>query len=288
MKKQLINSNQVHVHDLLHKLIRKIRNFAVIDRQGLLIGRVRDLIIDYNHKVNLIVTSFTPLPSLQSSEHPSEHHSYLLLPSKLINKIDIATKSVLLDVDKSHIKHMPEYSQSPMTNNNLETSNVEPVINTAQDINLEQNEIGEKTEEEIIRLLSERLIVNRKKRKIGDVIVRKEIETRMVQVPVQYEKLVIEQVSPENKLLAEFALSQGEISGIELSQLEKHEHEVDIHDDNLTVSGDFNSPKIASLLLNAIALERNHGCQKVRVTIVVENEEYQKKYEEWFERTSIK
>ncbi|TBR59013.1 DUF2382 domain-containing protein [Mastigocladus laminosus UU774] len=285
MKKQLINNHQIHVHDLINKLIRKIRNFAVLDRQGLLIGRVRDLIIDYNHKVNIIVTSFIPLPS-QSFEHPSEHHSYLLLPSKLINKIDIATKSVLLDIDKSQIKHMPEYSESPMTNNNLETSNIEPVISTAQDITLEQNEIGEKTEEEIIRLLSERLIVNKKKRKIGDVIVRKEIETRMVQVPVQYEKLVIEQVSPENKVLAEFALSQGDISGIELSQLEKHE--VDIHDHNLTVSGDFNSPKIASLLLNAIALERNHGCQKVRVTIVVENEEYQKKYEEWFERTSIK
>jgi uncharacterized protein (TIGR02271 family) len=171
-------------------------------------------------------------------------------------------------------------------NNNLETSKIEPVISTAQDINLEQNDIGEKTEEEIIRLLSERLIVNRKKRKAGDIIVRKEIETRMVQVPVQYEKLVIEQVSPENKLLAEFAISQGEISGVELSQVEKHE--VDIHDHNLTVSGDFNSPKIASLLLNAIALERNHGCQKVRVTIVVENEEYHQKYEEWFERTSVK
>ncbi|MFB2773042.1 YsnF/AvaK domain-containing protein [Pelatocladus sp. BLCC-F211] len=285
MKKQLIN-NQVQVHDLLNKLIRKIRNFAVIDKEGLLIGRVRDLIIDYNHKVNIIVTSFTSLPSLQSSEH----HSYLLLPSKLIKKIDIATKSVFLDIDKSHIKHMPEYSQSPMTNNNnLENSNIEPVMSTAPDMNLEQNEIGEKTEEEIIRLLSERLIVNKKKRKIGDVIVRKEIETRMVQVPVQYEKLVIEQVSPENKLLAEFALGQEEISGVELSQVEKHEVDlIDINDHNLTVSGDFNSPKIASLLLNAIALERNHGCQKVRVTIVVENEEYQKKYEEWFERTSIK
>lgn len=283
MKKQLLNSNQVHVHDLLNKLIRKIRNFTVLDRQGLPIGRVRDLIIDYNHKVNIIVTSFIPLPNLQSSQH----HNYLLLPSKSIKKIDIATKSVLLDIDKSHIKHMPEYSQSPLTNNNnLETANIEPVVSTPQALNLEQNDIGEKTEEEIIRLLSERLIVNRKKRKIGDVIVRKEIETRMVQVPVQYEKLVIEQVSPENKLLAEFALSQGEISGVELSQVEKHE--VDIHDHNLTVSGDFNSPKIASLLLNAIALERNHGCQKVRVTIVVENEEYQQKYQEWFERTSIK
>lgn len=278
MKKQLI-SEKFHVNYLLDKLRRKIRNFAVVDRQNLLIGRVKDLIIDYRHQVNIIFTRFIELPNQTSSGI----YSYLLLPSKFISKIDLATKSVILDIDKSLIKHMSEYSQSPMNHNNLDTSNIDPISHTAQDLNLEQ-----KTEEEIIRLLSERLIVNRSKRKVGDVIVRKEIETRMVQVPVRYEKLIVEQASPENKLLAEIDLNQGDISGVELSQVEKHD--VDIYDSNLsnlTVSGEFNSPKIASLLLNAIALERNHGCQRVRVTIMVENEEYQQKYQEWFERTSI-
>ncbi|PMB42771.1 hypothetical protein CEN40_17290 [Fischerella thermalis CCMEE 5205] len=280
MKKQLI-SKKFHVNYLLDKLRRKIRNFAVVDRQNLLIGRVKDLIIDYHHQVNIIVTRFIELPN----QTVSGIYSYLLLPSKLISKIDLATKSVILDIDKSLIKHMPEYSQSPMSHNNLDTSKIDPISHTDQDLNLEQDGIEQKTEEEIIRLLSERLVVNRSKRKVGDVIVRKEIETRMVQVPVRYEKLIIEQASPENKLLAEIDLNQGEISGVELSQVEKHD--VDIYDSNLTVSGEFNSPKIASLLLNAIALERNHGCQRVRVTIMVENEEYQQKYQEWFERTSI-
>ncbi|WP_337886096.1 DUF2382 domain-containing protein [Fischerella thermalis] len=280
MKKQLI-SKKFHVNYLLDKLRRKIRNFAVVDRQNLLIGRVKDLIIDYHHQVNIIVTRFIELPN----QTVSGIYSYLLLPSKLISKIDLATKSVILDIDKSLIKHMPEYSQSPMTSNNLDTSKIDSISHTAQDLNLEQDGIEQKTEEEIIRLLSERLVINRSKRKVGDVIVRKEIETRMVQVPVRYEKLIIEQASPENKLLAEIDLNQGEISGVELSQVEKHD--VDIYDSNLTVSGEFNSPKIASLLLNAIALERNHGCQGVRVTIMVENEEYQQKYQEWFERTSI-
>ncbi|PLZ98551.1 hypothetical protein CEN50_10885 [Fischerella thermalis CCMEE 5268] len=280
MKKQLI-SKKVHVNYLLDKLRRKIRNFAVVDRQNLLIGRVKDLIIDYHHQVNIIVTRFIELPN----QTVSGIYSYLLLPSKLISKIDLATKSVILDIDKSLIKHMPEYSQSPMNNNDLDTSKIDSINHTVQDLNLEENGIEQKTEEEIIRLLSERLVVNRSKRKVGDVIVRKEIETRMVQVPVRYEKLIVEQASPENKLLAEIDLNQGEISGVELSQVEKHD--VDIYDSNLTVSGEFNSPKIASLLLNAIALERNHGCQRVRVTIMVENEEYQQKYQQWFERTSI-
>jgi len=63
-------------------------------------------------------------------------------------------------------------------------------------------------EEEIIRLLGERLVVDRGKRKIGEVIVRKEIETRMIQVPVRREKLIVEQVSPERKQLAEINLGR--------------------------------------------------------------------------------
>jgi len=43
---------------------------------------------------------------------------------------------------------------------------------------------------------------------VGEVIVRKVIETRMVevQVPVRHEKLIVEQVSPERKQLAEIDL----------------------------------------------------------------------------------
>ncbi len=138
---------------------------------------------------------------------------------------------------------------------------------------------AELVEEEIIRLLEEKLIVDRSKRKIGEVIIRKEIETRMIQVPVRREKLIVEQVSPERKQLAEIDLGQEEISGIELTEGEK------VNND-LSVSGEFISPKVASLFLNAIALERNHGCKKVRVTVVVEDEEHQQTYKEWFERTS--
>jgi len=60
--------------------------------------------------------------------------------------------------------------------------------------------------EEIIRLLGERLVVDRGKRKIGEVIVRK-IETRMIQVPVRHE-VIVEQVSPERKQLAEINLGK--------------------------------------------------------------------------------
>ncbi|MBD2346710.1 DUF2382 domain-containing protein [Anabaena subtropica] len=139
-------------------------------------------------------------------------------------------------------------------------------------------------EEKNIRLLAERLIVDRNKQKIGEVVVRKVIETQMVQVPVRREKLIVEQIGQEHKQLAEIDLSQGEITGIELTQ--SVSHELSGWDSGLSVSGNFSSPKIASLLLNAIALERKHGCQHVLVSIVVEDEEHRKKYQEWFDRCS--
>jgi len=70
--------------------------------------------------------------------------------------------------------------------------------------------------EELIRLLGERVVVDRNKRKVGEVIVRKVIETRMVQVqvPVRHEKLIVEQVSPERKQLAEIDLGKRNFLGL--------------------------------------------------------------------------
>ncbi|TAF10099.1 MAG: DUF2382 domain-containing protein [Nostocales cyanobacterium] len=168
-----------------------------------------------------------------------------------------------------------------MNNEDTYRSSVSPA-------NTQRSEVKETEEEKIILLLEERLFVDNSKQKVGEVIVRKEIETQMIQVPVRREKLIVEQVSPEHKQLAEIDLSHGEISGIELINQEMREIPslVTSSDRGLIVSGEFSSPKIASLLLNAIALEKNHGCQQVKITIVVENQSQQQKYQEWFNRCS--
>lgn len=61
-------------------------------------------------------------------------------------------------------------------------------------------------DEETIKLLEERVVVNRQRRKIGEVILRKEIETEMVQVPIRREKLIVEQVGAVNRQLASIYL----------------------------------------------------------------------------------
>lgn len=74
-------------------------------------------------------------------------------------------------------------------------------------------------EEETIPLKEERLMVDRHRRKAGEVIVRKEIETEIIEVPVQREKLIVEQVGDNPKQLAEIDLAEvaeGEIDNPEL------------------------------------------------------------------------
>ncbi|MFH7028493.1 MAG: DUF2382 domain-containing protein [Heteroscytonema crispum UTEX LB 1556] len=279
------------ISTLLESLRKKVKDFAVFDRQGQPVGKVQDLILDAERQLNLVVIKYANKDENQSMENGEQFvaSNCLLLPSKLIKKIDTPNQSVFIDFDKSQIENMPEYlgTEAPLDETISADTNTQAINNIADNGHVEPVEVEnleEVVEEEIIRLLGERLIVNSTKHKIGEVIVRKQIETRMIQVPVRFEKLIVEQINPEHKQIAEINLTQEEISSIDLTGEEKLENVS--FDNALTVSGDFNSPKIASLLLNAIALERNHGCKQVRVTIAVEDEAHLKKYQEWFERTS--
>jgi stress response protein YsnF/sporulation protein YlmC with PRC-barrel domain len=280
----------------LADLRKKVKNFAVFDNQGQLVGVVHDLIVDTNRRLNFVISNQTnPQTGDYGQQLADKKPSLFRLQSQRIKKIDKPTQSVFIDLNKSEIELMPEYleTETPgdayregalhlrtLSENSTEQLDNNQTTNSAiEPVNLEQV-----TEEHIIRLLEERLVVESSKRKIGEVIVRKVIETRMIQVPVRREKLIVEQVSPEHKQLAEIDLGQGEITGVDLREVENLE--VTHFDGVLTVSGEFSSPKVASLLLNAIALEQNHGCKQVRVTIAVEDESHQKKYQEWFDRCS--
>ncbi|BAZ13437.1 hypothetical protein NIES4071_52760 [Calothrix sp. NIES-4071] len=289
-----INSNEkiAQLLSLLTNLNNKIRNFSVIDRQSNLIGTIKDVIIDSNRQISFIVY-----------DDYQGRNRLFLLKGQLVQKIDPLVKKIFLIIDNSKINDLPEYLEREMEEN----TNVQDSIydynqdNHAVDSHIASGEQELDTQltnlrsEEIIKLLEERLVVERSKRKIGEIIVRKEIETRMVTVPVRRERLIVEQVSPEHKELANVDLGEqvGEVeSDVELpvkAQVESSKQlPTTTFEGSLTVTGEFSSPKVASLLLNAIALERNHGCQRIQVTIAVENEQLQQKYQEWFSRTSIR
>lgn len=145
--------------------------------------------------------------------------------------------------------------------------------------NLNQQNFPQSSVEQPVRLLEERLVVDRKKRKVGEVIVRKEIETHMVEVPVRREKLIVEQVSPERKQLASFAVGQSPIDGVEFA-------EDFTSSTQSTVSGEFTSAKAASQFLQAIASQPAPGLQRIQLSIVVENADLQRVYQQWMEHYS--
>ncbi|MBD2196228.1 MULTISPECIES: YsnF/AvaK domain-containing protein [Calothrix] len=290
-KPELINSVNLkqRVNKLLNNLSSKVKNFAVLDKNGKLIGEVKDLTLDAENRLNLVISQ-----RVANSQELTDRYNSLKLRSKRIQRIDSPTQSIFVDLEKSEIENLPENFASITQGGQIMSDgfNGQVAHNTAINSNREQNlattNNSEIQEQEIIKLLEERLVVNSSKRKIGDVIVRKEIETRMVQVPVRREKLIVEQVGEETTQLAEIDLGGEEIAGIDLAQEQIPEiNNLDNGLNNgLTVNGLFSSAKIASLLLNAIALEKQPGCQQVRVSIVVDNEEYRQKYQEWFDRCS--
>lgn len=87
---------------------------------------------------------------------------------------------------------------------------------------------SEVVQEQVIPLREERLIVDQKKRKVGEVVVRKEIETEIIEVPVQREKLIVEQVGAEPKQLAEIDLTEDQFpplprQEVQLPHIPRHE-----------------------------------------------------------------
>lgn len=277
--------NKTSIQQILENLKNKVRDFSVLDRQGEIIGKVKDLILDANRRLNLVISEQENHKNSNNFLADERSRRLVLLLSQKINKINNHDQCILLDLDKSEVERMPEYlattPNTAITMDQLTDANThKQMLNTE----MASANVGEVENETVVALIEERLIADHSQRKVGEVIVRKEIETRMVQVPVRREKLIIEQVGSENKQLAEIDLSQGDISGIEFMTGETPLGT--ISDSHLTVTGEFCSPKIASLLLNAIALEQNHGCQQIKITISVRDESLQNKYQQWFDRCS--
>ncbi|MFB2982358.1 YsnF/AvaK domain-containing protein [Microseira sp. BLCC-F43] len=273
--------HNLRIKVLMEKLKSKLKNFSVLDKQGFVMGQVKDVAIDSARQLNLVV-----------SEADNYNGSRLfLLRSSHIQQVDSENKSAIVDLSKAEIDNLPEYKPSEKQDAKPKITTQKPIVipssisemppvTESKDDSPEYAEPLDVVEEEVIRLLEERLVVDLKKQKLGDVIVRKQVETRIVQVPVRREKLIVEQVGPDRRQLAEIDLGQAE----EIAEVEPDK--IATQDNQPTVSGVFNSPRTASLLLDAISKQRNHGCKYVRVEIVLEDDRHQQTYQEWFNRCS--
>jgi Domain of unknown function (DUF2382) len=112
-----------------------------------------------------------------------------------------------------------------------------------------------------LQLLEERLVVDIQRRKVGEIVVRKEIETRIVEVPIRREKLIVEQVSPEFKQLAVIDLGQSsatETGGNKTAYLP-------------TVDAKFTSIAAAVDFLKEIADREDSALRHVQMNVVLQD-----------------
>jgi stress response protein YsnF len=272
------------------KVRTKLKTFTVKDSGGKLVGQVKDVYFDAKGELNFVV-----------GDKNSSDARIFILSIKLLKKVDHHQKSLFVTLNSEQIEMLPSSSIDRAPNNveidpapqfqvdrNPSTNKSEVMSNlTDSEEQMENREIraseGELdiVDREVIRLLEERLVVNRSKRKVGEVIVRKEIETRMVEVPLQREKLIVEQIGEDPKVLAEIDLGEGEITGIEAieKRLDRAEPKV---------SAEFTSVTKASKMLSSIAAQPRHGCAKVRIELVLEDKQLQETYQTWIENYSDK
>jgi stress response protein YsnF len=265
------------------KVRTKLKSFTVKDNQGHLVGKIKDVYFDPNGQLNFVVSGL-------GRENPR----IFLVSIKLLKKVDYHQKTLFVSIKSDAVDLLPgiggtaEYEYLEKSSEQLdeasnnESTNPSTVMSNLTDADRQNEhlEIDEDDENldivdrEVIRLLEERLVINRSKRKVGEVIVRKEIETRMVQVPIQWEKLIVEQVGDDPKVLAEIDLGEGNITGIDLAEIKSDRQEP-------TVKAEFTSVQKASKILNAIASQPRHGCVKVRLEIVLEDKQLEDTYQKW-------
>jgi hypothetical protein len=129
-----------------------------------------------------------------------------------------------------------------------------------------------------IQLLAERLVATQRKQKVGEVVIRKEVSTHIIEVPVRQEKLVIEQISPQYKKIADITPEQGEINTVSTRAAE----DLSIG----TFQGRFLSAKTASEFLSTIAEITQDDHAAVEISIQLTDAKLKDTYDYWLQHYS--
>jgi hypothetical protein len=112
-----------------------------------------------------------------------------------------------------------------------------------------------------ISLLEEKLQVVRRKEKVGEVVIRKQVETRMVSIPLRREKLIVERVGENPEQLTEVIIAEETVNGFKSNELD--------NSNGLSFNKThFLSLSTAQDLLTAISQLSSASNSKIRLEIV--------------------
>lgn len=123
--------------------------------------------------------------------------------------------------------------------------------------------------EEKIQLLAERFRVKRSKKKVGEVIIRKEIVTEIVEVPIRREKLIIEKVGTPSQPLGEIDLGDSHLENFYTEE---------------SIESHFSSWQQAIAALTQIQCQSPQEDVSIRIEVASQNPEILSKTKEIFQR----
>ncbi|MEM8720101.1 MAG: DUF2382 domain-containing protein [Cyanobacteria bacterium P01_G01_bin.39] len=258
------NEKQTDLNSQLSKLDKQLISYQVLDRQGIARAEVKDIYYDVNNEINLLIE----LKSInnQLNLHRLEHTD--------ICHINLDDKLILSNLSQRQLENSPLYQSVPthikeaLSQSSLyDDCEMNP---SKDDIDIKQQ--SDSLEIETIPLLEEKLQVAHHKQKVGEVIVRKQVETKIVEVPLRREKLIVERIGKNPEQLTEVVIGSGEVNGFQYNELNDHDR---LH---LTNSHFLDLPA-AHKLLEAITQFSAAANTKIRLEIVTDSAEHQLEYQ---------
>jgi preprotein translocase subunit SecD len=129
-----------------------------------------------------------------------------------------------------------------------------------------------------IQLLEERLRVNLRKRKVGDVILRKEVETQIVEIPIRREKIIVEQLGSERRQLASIDIGKTEFTEDEIAALINRAED--------TIDQPVQEPAISIQAAHQVLTEvlSRPGYHHTNIRLSFEDPQLQSTYQQWLRR----
>lgn len=239
------NHPQGDILSQLSQLDKQLISYRVLDRQGNVKATVTD--VDYTSDRSQYF-----LIKLLDDAQLSLHR----LTSDRIFRLDSVNRTIMSDLSEEQILNLPLYQPVP------------PFSETEREL-LASSKVKESLH---ISLLEEKLKVNRYKRKVGEVVVRKKIETYTVQVPVRREKLIVERVGQNPEQIAEVVIGESKINGFESVEL--------VENDSLHITrSHFLTVETAQQLLQALTGLSSAKDAKIRLEIVSTSNQEQVEYQ---------
>ena len=240
------NSPQDNILFQLSQLDKQLVSYQVLDRLGNLTATVTDVHYASDGSQYLLIKL------IQGDTQLSLHR----LTSDRIMRLDLAERLIFSDLTQQQILELPLYQPVP------------PLSASEEEL-LSASKVKETWQ---TSLLEERLRVNRRKQKVGEVVVRKKIETHMIQVPVRREKLIVERVGEASEPIAEVLIGESKVNGFKPIELTE---DGTLH---LTKSH-FLTIETAQQLLQALSALSSAEGAKIRLEIVSNSSQEQIEYQ---------